>query len=132
MVFDDTYPFFDDSSFFKLGNWEAFYPEASEPIPIYAPLARGNSIALSYLVDADHDEYKVSRRSHTDVLLFVNESQIVWYSKRQNTVESSLFCDNNAVIINNTTSESNLNPKHILIDYHRYREAQAAGIVQIK
>ena len=91
MVFDDTVPSFDDSSFFKRGDWSAFYPEAAEPIPTNAPIARGNPVKTSCFVDADHAGCKVTRRSHTGVLIFVNRSPIVFFSKRQNTVESSTF-----------------------------------------
>jgi hypothetical protein len=90
----------------------------------------------------------------------------MWYSKRQNTVESAtfgselialktaidqidalryklrmfgiplagptkVFCDNDAVVKNATHSESTLCRKHTSIAYHRCREAQAAGYVQI-
>ena len=33
----------------------------------------------------------LTRRSHTGFIIFVNNSPIIWYSKRQNTVESSGF-----------------------------------------
>ena len=45
----------------------------------------------SCFVDADHAGCQVTRRSHTVVLIFVNRAPILWYSKRQNTVESSSF-----------------------------------------
>ena len=91
MVFDDTVPSFDESSFFKRSDWSAFYPDAAEPIPSNAPMARGNPVTTSCFVDADHAGCKVTRRSHTGVLIFVNRAPIVFFSKRQNTVESSTF-----------------------------------------
>ena len=33
----------------------------------------------------------MTRRSQTGLLLFVNHAPVVWYSKRQNTVETSTF-----------------------------------------
>jgi hypothetical protein len=33
----------------------------------------------------------VTRRSHTGIIIYVNNAPILWYSKRQNTVESSSF-----------------------------------------
>ena len=33
----------------------------------------------------------LTRRSHTGILLYVNNAPVQWYSKRQNTVESSSF-----------------------------------------
>ena len=46
-------------------------------------------------------------------------------------VPTILFCDNSAIVINTTTPQSMLNRKHTSIEYHRCREAYAAGIVQI-
>ena len=42
-------------------------------------------------VDSDHADNTVTRRSQTGLLLFANRALIVWYSKRQNTVETSTF-----------------------------------------
>jgi hypothetical protein len=46
---------------------------------------------MSCFVDADHAGNLATRRSHTGILLFLNKAPIVWYSKRQNTVETSTF-----------------------------------------
>jgi hypothetical protein len=46
---------------------------------------------MTCFVDADHAGYRVTRRSHTGVLIFVNRAPILWFSKRQNTVEASTF-----------------------------------------
>ena len=42
-------------------------------------------------VDASHAANKVTRRSHSGYIIFVNRAPVMWYSKRQNTVESSTF-----------------------------------------
>ena len=42
-------------------------------------------------MDADHEGNLLTRRSHTGILIFVNNSPMIWYSKLQNTVESSSF-----------------------------------------
>ncbi|GFH48973.1 Blackbeard [Chaetoceros tenuissimus] len=42
-------------------------------------------------VDSDHAGDKVTRRSQTGILLYLNSAPIIWYSKRQATVESSTF-----------------------------------------
>ena len=52
---------------------------------------RGESVSTHCFVDSDHAENTVTRRSQTGLLLFVNHAPIVWYSKRQNTVETSTF-----------------------------------------
>lgn len=90
MVFDDTEPDFDGSAFRKC-DWSEFYPDAKEAIPTDVPEARGKSVVMSCFVDADHAGCRVTRRSHTGVIIFVNRAPIMWFSKRQNTVESSTF-----------------------------------------
>ena len=42
-------------------------------------------------MDADHAGKLITWRSHTGIIIFVNNYPIIWYSKRQNTVESSSF-----------------------------------------
>ena len=55
------------------------------------PQPRGNSVKMTAFVDADHAGNLAMRRSHTSILIFLNKSPIVWFSKRQNTVETSTF-----------------------------------------
>ena len=42
-------------------------------------------------VDASHASNQVTMRSHTGIFIKLNGAPISWYSKRQNTVESSTF-----------------------------------------
>ena len=90
MVFDDSEPMFDDNAF-KICDWSEFYPDAEEAIPHNVPEVRGNGVVTTVFVDADHAGCKATRRSHTGVLIYVNKAPILWYSKRQNTVETSTF-----------------------------------------
>jgi len=90
VVFDDQEPTFDESSFTK-ADWSEFYPDAKEQVPPNAPELRGQTITMSCFVDADHAGCRATRRSHSGVLIYINRAPIVWYSKRQNTVESSTF-----------------------------------------
>jgi hypothetical protein len=46
---------------------------------------------MSCFVDADHAGNLVTRHSHTGVIIFLNKAPVVWYSKWQNSVESSTF-----------------------------------------
>ena len=55
------------------------------------PQPRGRSITTTTFVDASHAANKVTRRSHTGFIIFINRAPIIYYSKRQNTVESSAF-----------------------------------------
>ena len=67
------------------------YPDARDNMPHDMPKPLGNSVNISCFVDADHAGNKLTRRSHTGVIIFLNSAPILWYSKRQNTVESSTF-----------------------------------------
>ena len=55
------------------------------------PEPRGASISTTAYVDALHAANKVTRRSHTGFIIFMNRAPIIIYSKRQNTVEASTF-----------------------------------------
>ena len=72
-------------------TWKEFYPDTEEKLPPNAPLPRGNSVKLAAYVDADHAGNLITRRSHSGIIIYLNNSPITWFSKRQNTVESSSF-----------------------------------------
>ena len=55
------------------------------------PPPRGNAATTHCFVDVDLAANTVTRRSQTGILVFVNRAPIIWYSKRQNTVEVSTF-----------------------------------------
>ena len=62
-----------------------------ETIPGNAHPPRGKPIYVGCYVDADHAGNLITRQYHTGIIIFVDNSPIIWYSKRQNTVESSSF-----------------------------------------
>jgi hypothetical protein len=72
-------------------DWTEMYPHAAEQIPLNAPEARGKPVELRAYIDADHAGDKLTRRSRTGVLIYVQQALIMWYSKRQNSVETSTF-----------------------------------------
>ncbi len=51
----------------------------------------GRSATTAAFVDSSHGGDKRTRRSVTGYVIFVNRAPIIWYSKKQNTVESSTF-----------------------------------------
>jgi hypothetical protein len=67
------------------------YRGAEEQMPHNIPRPRGRPVTTTEFVDALHAANKMTRRSHTGFLFFVNRAPILWYSKRQQTVESSTF-----------------------------------------
>jgi hypothetical protein len=56
-----------------------------------APEPRGKPIMLRVFVDSDHAGDKVTRRSRTGYIIYMNGAPIDWFSKKQNTIESSSF-----------------------------------------
>ena len=60
-------------------------------IPPGAPEALGNEVQINIFCDAAHATCLATRRSTTGVLIFLNGAALRWYSKRQNTVETSTF-----------------------------------------
>ena len=90
MVFDDSRPQFDETRFVR-ADWAEFYPDAAEPVAPNAPELRGEHVSTTCFVDADHAGCHATRRSQTGIIIFMNRAPILWYSKRQNTVESSTF-----------------------------------------
>jgi hypothetical protein len=90
LVFD---PFARDWSHYQFLNhdWSEFYPDAMEAIPSNAPEARGKPVQINMFCDAAHANDHVTRRSTTGFIIFLQGTPILWYSKRQNTIESSMF-----------------------------------------
>jgi hypothetical protein len=90
MVFDPNEINWDEGQFRKY-DWKEFYHEAIEAVLPNAPAPRGISVQMNVFCDSDHAGNKVTRRSHTGILIYLNSAPIQWYSKAQNTVESSTF-----------------------------------------
>ena len=72
-------------------NWKSLYPGAKEDIPLKFPTPKGMMMEITSFFDADHAHDQETRRSVTGVILFLMSTPVKWYSKRQNTVESSSF-----------------------------------------
>ncbi|MGH3054647.1 MAG: Ty1/Copia family ribonuclease HI, partial [Gaiellaceae bacterium] len=72
-------------------NWQEIYPYAHEELPPDMPIPKGKEVLMTTYVDADHAHDVVTRRSVTGLLMFLNNTPIKWYSKRQNTVETSTY-----------------------------------------
>lgn len=75
----------------QIEEMKRMYPDAKEEMPPNAPPPRGNQVQMSCFVDSDHAGDKKTRRSQTGILIYLNKAPIIWYSKRQATVESSTF-----------------------------------------
>jgi hypothetical protein len=60
-------------------------------IPSDAPVSCGKEVDLCLFVDSDHAGDQLTRHSRTGFVIYLNMAPIVWFSKRQPTVESSVF-----------------------------------------
>jgi hypothetical protein len=90
IAFDYAIPRISEKRFTRY-DWQDFYRDAEEAIPPNMPVPRGHQVTISCFVDADLAGNSVSRQSQTGVLVFVNKAPILWYSKRQNSVEASTY-----------------------------------------
>ena len=97
-VFDPTYVDINDhhlpkeeQSATRAKFMRELYPDAVEYKPQNAPKPKGKRVQITCFVDADHGGDQVSRRSRTGILIYVNKAPILWYSKRQSTVETSTY-----------------------------------------
>ena len=90
LFFDLDYPKILEGRFQRF-DWIDFYKGVKEDISIDMPESRGNPVEVHCFVDASHVSDKITRRSHTRILIFINKSTISFCSKRQNSVETSTF-----------------------------------------
>ena len=89
LAYNTKAPGVDESAFLQGADWKYFYGDVEEELPMPEP--RGSPVIISAFVDADHAGTVVTRRSHTGIIIFVQNNPIIWFSKRQNTVEAATF-----------------------------------------
>ena len=90
MVFDPTYPNIDDNDFPRY-EWTDFYGSVKALEPPDMPEPLGNDVDLVMYVDSDHAGDKRTRRSRTGFFIYVNSAPVTWMSKKQPTIETSVF-----------------------------------------
>jgi hypothetical protein len=62
-----------------------------EAIPPNMPPPLGKDVGLCMMIDSDHVGEKRTRRSRTGSIIFCNLAPIIWLSKQQATIETSVF-----------------------------------------
>jgi len=87
IVFNGKSLFIDYANFndFNREEWLDFYHDAREEFPIRMPEPLGNPVHVLAYVDVNHTGNMKTRRSHSGILIYMNQAPIIWYSKRQNT-----------------------------------------------
>ena len=91
LVMDAHYPLANEKSFNVAADWTEFYGDLKEEDPPNMPEPLGMPVDTTAFEDSDHAGNVMTRRSHTGILIFVNNALIRAFSKRQNTVESSTY-----------------------------------------
>ena len=91
MIFDPRTQEVDETAFNDTADWTEFYGNVAEEDPPGMPTPLGNPVTITCFVDANHATNKVTRRSHTGVMIFLNTAPALSFSKRQNTVESATY-----------------------------------------
>jgi hypothetical protein len=78
----DSFPQFD---------WTEFYGDIAEAIPVNMPEPLGKDVDVCMMSDSDLTGDNRTRRSRTDFLIFCYMALIDWVSKKQATIETSVF-----------------------------------------
>ena len=91
IVFDPKTPLIDERVFKSNADWRDFNGDVTEELPPNMPEPRGQPVVVPCFVDANHAGNVITRRSHTGILIYVQNAPIIWFAKRQNTVDSSSF-----------------------------------------
>jgi hypothetical protein len=87
LIFDPAYPKIDMGQFPQY-NWTEFYDSNKEAIPLDMPEPFTD---VRMICDSDHAGDKRTRCSRTGFLIFCNMALIDWASKKQATIETSVF-----------------------------------------
>ena len=91
IAYDPKAPSIDEAVFNSDADWTEFYGDVEEELPVKAPSPRGKPVSIYAFVDANHAGNVITRRSHSGIIIFIQNAPIIWFSKRQNTVESATF-----------------------------------------
>jgi hypothetical protein len=91
MVFDPSEPTIDELQFPEQ-HWSAtLYADSTEDLPPNMCEPRGESMTMHEFVDSDHATNTTNHCSCTGFIIFLNDTPIYWFSKKQISVETSSF-----------------------------------------
>ena len=90
-MFDPNNLGIDERVFDSNADWQDFYGDVCEELSPNTPEPKGQVVNIACLVDANHAGSVITRQSHTGIIINVQNAPIIWFLKRQNTVESSSF-----------------------------------------
>jgi hypothetical protein len=90
LIVDPTYPNI-NKGYFPKYDWTEFYGDVAEAMPADMPTLIGKDVDLQMMVDSYHAGDKQIQQSWTGLILFCNMALIDWVSKKQSTIELSVF-----------------------------------------
>ena len=90
LVYNPSYPEIDQSVFEK-SDWSEFYRDDKEATPMNMPKPQGKEVDICMFVDSDYTGDKVSCKSKSVFLIYMNTVLVQWFSKKQPTVKTSVF-----------------------------------------
>ena len=82
LAYDLNSPEVDKSSFNNNVYWKDFYGDVEEELPLTMPEPRGNVVRICTLVNDNHAGNVVTCRSHSGIIIFVQNAPIIRFSKR--------------------------------------------------
>ena len=91
IIFDTNHMNIEDAKFVDSALWTEMYPGAEEELPVDLPEPKMKEVEITTYFDASLGCDMLTGRSVTGILLFLNNTILKWYSKRQNTVETSTY-----------------------------------------
>jgi hypothetical protein len=94
VVIDPSYrnnSLFDDESPVDMQHWKEFSPDAKEALPPDMPKSFEKKARRTAYVDADHASDKVTRRSVTGIIVFLNNTLVHTFLEGQKTVAASTY-----------------------------------------
>lgn len=91
LMLDPSYPEINDADFEKNGDWSSYYGDEIDLPPNNAPKVKSKEFVIRAYVDASHACCKLTRRSRTGFIVYLNSAPIYWYSKKQGSCEISTF-----------------------------------------
>ena len=90
LAFGPSYPDINIATFPK-HYWTRFYGDVKEAMTPDIPKPLGKEVVMRCFLDSDHAGEKLTRRSHSVFIIFLQMAPMYYCSKRQNTVETSTF-----------------------------------------
>ncbi|KAL7535630.1 hypothetical protein ACHAWF_005219, partial [Thalassiosira exigua] len=90
-VMDPVTPTIDRNGFNGTADCAEFYGNVVEEDPPGMPELLGKPVEIFAFCDSDHASNVVTKRSHSGILIFAQNSLIFSFSKKQNTVEASTY-----------------------------------------